>query len=160
MRGFTSDMTRRALVVVHPAALLSVRWIAIATAQGRVAHAVTTVFEMTGEATQKARIRIGHDREVVPAKAILELPLLADALSRAQEACDRVVVAVRVRDRHPAGNAAEVDDVQDDRVVVDVVAGLDAEVRRGVGGNRTPECSEESIRPEGGKVVLALRRRP
>jgi hypothetical protein len=43
-------------------------------------------------------------------------------MTRAQQAGDRVVVAVCVRDRDPAGDFAEVGDRQDDGVVVDVVA--------------------------------------
>jgi hypothetical protein len=38
---------------------------------------------MSGEPAEKAGIRIGHDREVVPAEALLEMPPLAVAVARA-----------------------------------------------------------------------------
>ena len=58
-----------------------------------IAHAVAAVFQVAGETAQEAGIRIRHDREVVPAERLLELPALAVAVAGPQQARDGVVVS-------------------------------------------------------------------
>src|SRR5215510_811371 len=115
---------------------------------------------MTGETPEEAWIRAGDDREVVPAEAFLEVPPLAVALARAQLASHRLVVAVRVGDGDPGRHPANVGDGQDDRVVVRVVARLDAEIGLRGGGDGAAERAQEPVRAERGEIVLALSRRP
>src|SRR5262245_6053473 len=56
--------------------------LALTGSEGWIAHAVAAVFQVAGETAQEAGIRIRHDREVVPAEALLELPSLAVAVAR------------------------------------------------------------------------------
>jgi hypothetical protein len=51
---------------------------------------------MTGETSEKGRVGIGDAHEVVPAKALLELPVFAETVARTQQARDRTIVAVRI----------------------------------------------------------------
>src|SRR5262245_41057204 len=50
--------------------------------EGRIAHAVAAVLEVTGDAAEKIGIPVGRDREIVPAEALLDLPPLAATLAR------------------------------------------------------------------------------
>src|SRR5262245_12171131 len=117
-------MGDEASVVVHPMIDIPFRVqpATTSTSERRIAHAVAAVLEVTGETAEEVGVRIGLDREVVPAEARLQVPSLADALAWTQLARDGVVVAIGVGDDHPVGNPAEIGDDQYDRLVVDVVA--------------------------------------
>ena len=93
--------------------------------QHRHPRAVAAVLEVTGNAAEKAGIRVDRDRQIVPAEALLELPALSVTLARAEQAGEGVVVTVCVVDRHPLRELAEIGDPEDDRFVVDVIANLD-----------------------------------
>src|SRR5262245_19492183 len=53
-------------------------------AESGIAHAVTPVLDVTGEATQKCLVRVDLDHEVVPAETAIERPCLAHTLAGAQ----------------------------------------------------------------------------
>src|SRR4029077_16593387 len=118
---------------------------------------VSPVLDVAGETAQEVFVRVHLDREIVPAEARPERPALAEALTRTQDMRDRAMV-VDVRDGHPAGDAPEVGDAQNDVAVVAVVAAIDVEVG-GPGrlGHGALESAHEAIRSVDRQVVPTLR---
>jgi len=117
-------------------------------AESRVAHAVISVFDVTGDALLEGLVAFNADDQIVPTEAAMQRPVFPEVLTRAQTPLIGFV-GVDVEDHHidrcptaigkDEGNAAFVAEIR-------FVTRVDIEIGRG-GREAALESAEEAIRP-------------